>query len=100
LTGVVSLSYDLAGRPRMSWKDADDDLGEWENPDDPEGDDDETVTCPYCLRPVYEDAERCPGCGQYLSRQDRPARHPWWLLLGVLVGLVVVIRWVTFGRWP
>lgn len=83
----------------MSWQDADEDLDDREYPDEPDGDDEddedaETVLCPYCLRPVYEDAERCPGCGHYLSREDRPSRHPWWLIVGVLVCLVVVLRWV------
>ena len=58
-------------------------------------DDDETVPCPHCLRPVYEDAERCPGCGHYLSREDAPSRHPWWLVVGVLVCLAVVLGWVV-----
>ena len=41
-----------------------------EYPDEPDdGDDDETVPCPH-VRPVYEDAERCPSCGHYLSRED------------------------------
>ena len=61
-------------------------------PDD--GDDDETIPCPHCLEPVYEDAEWCPACGHYLSREDAPRRHPWWLLLGVVVCLAVVLRWV------
>ncbi len=81
----------------MRWRDADDDLDDTEYPDaDDEGGDD-TVPCPHCLRPVYEDAERCPACGQYLSREDAPARHPWWLVVGVLVCLAVVLRWVV--RW-
>ena len=83
----------------MPWRDADDDLDESEFPEEPDDDDDddgdETVPCPYCLRPVYEDAERCPGCGQYLARGDAPARHPWWLVVGVLVCLAVVLRWVV-----
>jgi hypothetical protein len=87
----------------MSWDDADDDLDDSEFPDESDDpDDDETVPCPYCLRRVYEDAERCPGCGHYLSREDRarPGRRPWWVVVGALVGLLVVLRWVTLGNWP
>lgn len=83
----------------MPWRDADDDLQEREFPEEPddgddEEDDDQTVPCPHCRRPVYEDAERCPGCGQYLSREDAPARRPWWLVAGVLVCLAVILGWV------
>lgn len=78
----------------MSWQDADEDLDDFEYPDTADGDDDETIPCPYCSRAVYEDAERCPGCGHYLSREDGPSRHPWWLILGVLLCLVVVLGWV------
>jgi predicted nucleic acid-binding Zn ribbon protein len=83
----------------MRWRDADDDLDDAEFPDEADegdDDDDDTIPCPYCLRPVYEDAERCPACGHYLSREDRerPSRHPWWLVIGVLVCLLVTLRWV------
>ena len=41
--------------------DHDDDWEEDESAGDEDGgDDDYTVPCPYCKRPIYEDAERCP----------------------------------------
>jgi predicted nucleic acid-binding Zn ribbon protein len=82
----------------MSWRDSDDDLDPAEFPDEDEAEDgDETVPCPHCFHAVYEDAERCPGCGAYLSREDAPSRrrHPWWLVVGVIVCLLVVLRWVV-----
>lgn len=81
----------------MPSRDDDDDLDESEYPESPDDDEDgvETVACPHCLRPVYEDAERCPGCGLYLSREDAPARHSWWLVVGVLISLAVVLGWVV-----
>ena len=39
------------------------DLDEDEFPDESGDDSDETMPCPYCGDPVYDDAERCPGCG-------------------------------------
>jgi uncharacterized paraquat-inducible protein A len=49
--------------------DADEDPEDWEYPDD-EDDDDETMSCPHCRASIYDDAERCPKCGSYLSRED------------------------------
>ena len=76
------------------WHDADDDLDDDEFPDQADdGQDDETVPCPHCRKSVYEDAERCPNCGNYLSREDRPWRRPAWLLAGVAIGLILVAYW-------
>jgi hypothetical protein len=77
------------------WADADEDLEDDEYPDESEDDsDDETIPCPYCREPVYDDAERCPSCGHYLSREDAPRRLPWWLVLGVIAGLAAVCTWL------
>ncbi len=71
----------------------DDDDWDEEDVDEP---DDEMVPCPHCRRPVYEDAERCPACGQYLTGEDAPRRRPLWLILGVGACLVIVYRWIFF----
>jgi hypothetical protein len=70
----------------------DHDLEDREYPDEPDDDGDETAPCPYCRRAVYDDAEQCPYCGNYLSREDAPRHHPWWWVVGVLLSLVVVMR--------
>lgn len=76
--------------------DDEDDLDDSEYPDAPDDDDDdETISCPYCFRPVYEGAEQCPGCRRYLSREDAPSRQPWWIVVGVLLCLIVVLGWVV-----
>jgi hypothetical protein len=78
----------------------DGDVEDYEYPD--EGDagadgDGETVPCPYCREPVYEDAERCPGCGNYLSREDAPGpRKPAWVVAGVLLCLTVLLGWLLW----
>ena len=76
------------------------DLEDYEYPDEPDDDDDddETIPCPHCREPVYEDAERCPNCGKYLSREDAPRRRPWWLVLGAFVCLGLMLQWV-FWWW-
>jgi hypothetical protein len=87
----------------MRWRD-DDDYDDTDfqglrtfDRDDGDGDDedDDTSPCPYCRRPIYADAERCPHCGNYLSAEDAPpSRQSWWIILGVLVCLVVVAGWI------
>ena len=75
-------------------EDSDDDYNE----DYPDEDDDDaaTVPCPYCKREIHEDAERCPYCEAYISEEDAPpARKPWWVVLGVVVCLYIVFRWIV-----
>jgi hypothetical protein len=61
-----------------------------------DSDSDDTVPCPHCGRQVYEDAERCPHCESYISEEDSPpSRKPWWLVVGVVLCLSAVYRWVA-----
>jgi hypothetical protein len=78
---------------------ADHDKDDWDDEDDVEETDldDETVPCPYCRRPVHEEAERCPHCETYISHEDAPpARRPWWFILGFLACLYVIYRWIVW----
>jgi hypothetical protein len=71
---------------------------EFPEPDNDQEEDDDTIPCPYCRRPVYEDAERCPHCENYLSREDAPAGiKPWWIVIGLLVCLAIAVGWIFFG---
>ena len=79
--------------------------GDWDDEFGPEDDDefdvsadgdDTTIPCPYCRRPIHEEAERCPHCEQYISGEDAPpARKPWWILVGVAAGLYAVYRLIA-----
>ncbi|MFO0949783.1 MAG: zinc ribbon domain-containing protein [Isosphaeraceae bacterium] len=77
-----------------------DDLEDWDDSDpdfdpDSDEDDDPTVPCPHCGRDIYDDSEWCPGCGRYLSREDAPGGgRPWWIVVGVVLCLMVVLGWV------
>jgi hypothetical protein len=76
--------------------DLDDEHGEDYDVDEDE--DDVTIPCPYCRRQIHEDAERCPYCEQYISAEDAPAQaKPWWIVLGVVLCLVVLLWWVVAG---
>ena len=61
-----------------------------------EADDDESVEipCPYCRKPIWEEALSCEHCGRYLSKEDPPWRRPAWLVAGVVLGLACVIVWL------
>jgi hypothetical protein len=81
------------------WGDDWDDDGEWDDEDPDSGewdDDDETLTlpCPSCGADIYEDAEQCPHCGEYVEPTSTSAvwagRPGWWILLGGL-GIIATI---------
>ena len=55
-------------------------------------DDIEQVPCPCCGKPIYEQAEICPHCRSYISREDSlPPRKPKWLVIGAVVTVVVIL---------
>jgi hypothetical protein len=81
----------------MPFRDDDrEDLDEDEYPD-PDDDLDHLDACPHCESAVFEDAERCPFCGYYLSREERPARKSWVIVSGVVVCLAIVLMWILRG---
>jgi predicted nucleic acid-binding Zn ribbon protein len=55
----------------------------------------DTEPCPHCHRPIYEQAEVCPHCGNYVSTTTNSTRKPLWIVIGILIALaVVLLRWV------
>ena len=67
---------------------------DWDSDED--DDDEPTIPCPYCRREIHEDAPRCPYCECYVSDVDAPpARKPWWIIIGVMVCLYLVYRWIV-----
>jgi hypothetical protein len=74
----------------------DEDWDETAEEDASDDDEEETVPCPYCRRPILEDSPRCPHCESYISREDAPPGHkPLWFLVGAAAVLVVVYIWIT-----
>lgn len=74
------------------WQDND-----WEE-DWPDDDDAETLTrpCSSCGADIYEDAERCPICGEYVVASTRvwDGKPNWWIVLGGL-GIVATVIALT-----
>lgn len=68
-----------------------------EDEDLPDGvyhdDDWPTVACPYCREAIAEDSERCPHCGNWLSKDDSPLmpKSSFWLTMMVLAVLAVLV---------
>jgi len=86
--------------PRCADDDWADDETEWDGDDGDEfgaeDDDEPTVPCPHCGTEVHEDAQQCPHCERYISAEDAPpARKPWWIIIGAVVCLYVVARWIA-----
>ena len=80
---------------------------DWEYEDDGSQDDEEwseqawdsdeepvdTVPCGHCAAQVYEDAEQCPHCGEWIIRRGASAlsgKPLWWQIAGLL-GMIAVI---------
>ena len=81
----------------MSRTSRDDEMedGDWDEGDDAwEDDDSESAVseCPKCGADIYEDAVRCPICGEYVTHSTSAwsQRPIWWRLLG-LAGIIAVI---------
>ncbi|TWT85974.1 hypothetical protein Pla123a_07820 [Posidoniimonas polymericola] len=64
------------------------------DPDDDYYDDDEAelVDCPACGAAIYEEAEQCPVCGEYITHSTSPwaGKPGWWVALGML-GIIAMI---------
>jgi uncharacterized paraquat-inducible protein A len=75
----------------------DDPADDGPGPEDLESDDDEsgTESCPNCGAAVYEDAPRCPKCGQYIIRETRGTKWSLWVVLALLAaGAVAALVWM------
>jgi hypothetical protein len=74
-------------------------LEDWEYPDPDDGDEDEleTIPCRACGEPIYEEAEQCPYCGEYVSRNSNSplAGRSWWYIALAILGIIAVIATLT-----
>jgi hypothetical protein len=51
--------------------------------------------CPACRKPIYEDTERCPHCGEFISSADTSDRKPMWVIIAAIVCLAAIMwYWV------
>ena len=65
---------------------------EWTD-DDPAA---ETVPCPACGADIYEEAEQCPVCGDYVVHgRSALAGKPGWYLLVAVLGVIAAIAFLS-----
>lgn len=83
--------------------DEDDDDSYYENEyyEDDDLEDSETVPCPACGSEVYEDAEQCSICGEYIIHNSgiNPLwkNTAWFLLAGSAVLVALYLLSAVFG---
>lgn len=77
------------------------DLDERDDPDasdmDDDGDDDpETLPCPYCGKPVSEEAEICPHCHSFISFAEMSGGRSWWMIAAAVAVLAAMLLGLVF----
>ncbi len=86
--------------PAASWDDSSADSDEHEYPDADLWDEEstDTIECPACGADVYEDADQCPVCGEFLIPDTRvwAGKPTWWIALGML-GIIVLVAALILG---
>ncbi|MCC9606325.1 zinc ribbon domain-containing protein [Blastopirellula sp. JC732] len=71
----------------------------WTDDDLPSDEPDDYLDhCPQCGGEIYDDADVCPHCGEYLIHRNSPwsDRSFLWVALGLL-GVIAVIASLFFG---
>jgi hypothetical protein len=78
-----------------NWDESPADDDEW----DDDNDTSETLACPLCGADVYEDAIRCPNCGEYITHSTSffAGRPWWWIALGIAGVLAVIVMSLIAG---
>jgi hypothetical protein len=56
----------------------------------------DTVACPYCGRAVYEHADICPHCRNFISFQDARRHPPVWIIVAAMLALIGAGWWVAW----
>ncbi len=79
----------------------DDNLRDAEWPDESDMDRDmfdRTEPCPYCKKPIDEEAQFCHHCGKFISSEDHASPKSLLVVLGVSLCLIVVVVVWIIGR--
>ena len=81
-------SVNHSGRRRAYRTDRSDDGGT-------DGESVDTQTCPRCGKEVYEQAEQCPHCREYISEEERSERpKPARTFVVAMIVIAIIAGWV------
>jgi predicted nucleic acid-binding Zn ribbon protein len=77
-------------------------MSDWEDdPDEPDesemdfGDSADLRPCPSCRKPIYDEAEVCPHCGNYVGEEKAKHRKPlWFVLAAIIIIATILLRWI------
>jgi hypothetical protein len=76
----------------------DDDAHDPEGPDPHEmdaSDEPDLDVCPHCRKMIWEDAHRCPHCGEFISPSDTPMSARSWVMIAVIIALLLAgVLWM------
>jgi hypothetical protein len=83
----------------MTSADWDSDSDDFDDGPHDEPDEADLATCPACGAEVYEDAEQCPVCGEWITRSTHPfaGRSMWFVVIGVLGLAATIVALVLAG---
>ena len=76
-------------------------------PDDDDGDDSikadfssDQTKCPACRELIYDDADRCPYCGEFILATNTGSKPRWVVITGwVLIGSWLILILTSAFRW-
>ncbi len=52
--------------------------------------------CPLCGGEVYEDAEKCSLCGQWILSSHEPSRRAGWWWIALALAATALLLWAIF----
>lgn len=64
---------------------------------DDASDDAEAIPCPFCHRPVHEDGDICPHCGNFVGGAGAPRRVPPIVWIGFALAMLGAVTWFVLG---
>jgi len=77
----------------MTWDDDFDDEEEWIEDEGADDSDAELLICPACRRPVHEDSQQCPHCGEWITpiHPENPLKRWIWVVVAGLLILSLIL---------
>jgi hypothetical protein len=59
-----------------------------------------TKTCPSCRAAIYEDADRCDVCGDWIAHKGLSLpRFRWWYVMAIALLAMVVLAMMIQRGW-